>query len=136
MNGGVVGWKSSNQDTTTNSTTKAKYIVASEAAKEVVWMKNYIQEFCVVPSIGEPLLMFYNNYEATTQAKELRSHYRSKYILKRYHLFREMVSRGDVRMDPASLVENAANPLTKPISQIAHTRHLDKISLRSMGDWL
>ncbi|KAL0319607.1 UNVERIFIED_CONTAM: Secreted RxLR effector protein [Sesamum radiatum] len=44
LNGGVVAWKSSKQDTTADSTMVAEYIAASEAAKEAVWMKNYIQE--------------------------------------------------------------------------------------------
>ncbi|KAL0445794.1 UNVERIFIED_CONTAM: Retrovirus-related Pol polyprotein from transposon TNT 1-94 [Sesamum latifolium] len=44
LNGGVVASKSSKQDTTADSTTETEYIAASEAAKEAVWMKNYIQE--------------------------------------------------------------------------------------------
>ncbi|KAL0445956.1 UNVERIFIED_CONTAM: Retrovirus-related Pol polyprotein from transposon TNT 1-94, partial [Sesamum latifolium] len=58
LNGGVVAWKSSKQDTTADSTTEAEYIAASEAAKEAVWMKNYIQELGVVPSIAEPVVIF------------------------------------------------------------------------------
>ncbi|KAL0367085.1 UNVERIFIED_CONTAM: Retrovirus-related Pol polyprotein from transposon TNT 1-94 [Sesamum radiatum] len=54
LNGGVVAWKSSKQDTTANSTTEAEYIAISEAAKEAVWMKNYIQKLGMVPSIAEP----------------------------------------------------------------------------------
>ncbi|KAL0449086.1 UNVERIFIED_CONTAM: hypothetical protein Slati_1465000 [Sesamum latifolium] len=79
LNGGVVAWKSSKQDTTTDSTTVAEYIVASEAAKEAIWMKNYIQELCVVLSIAEPVVIFCDNNGAIAQAKELRSHHRSKY---------------------------------------------------------
>ncbi|KAL0445460.1 UNVERIFIED_CONTAM: Secreted RxLR effector protein [Sesamum latifolium] len=54
LNGGVVAWKSSKQDTTADFTTEAEYIAASEAAKEAVWMINYIQELGVVPSIADP----------------------------------------------------------------------------------
>ncbi|KAL0405526.1 UNVERIFIED_CONTAM: hypothetical protein Slati_3866500 [Sesamum latifolium] len=66
---------------------------------EAVCMKNYIQELGVVPSIAEPMVIFCDNNGAIAQAKELRSHHSSKYILRRYHLLREMVSRGDVRMN-------------------------------------
>ncbi|KAL0286245.1 UNVERIFIED_CONTAM: Retrovirus-related Pol polyprotein from transposon TNT 1-94 [Sesamum radiatum] len=136
LNGGAVAWKSSKQDTTADSTTEAEYITASKAAKEAVWMKNYIQELGVVPSSAEPVVIFCDNNGAIAQAKEPRSHHRSKYILRRYHLLREMVGRGDCRMDRVSSAENTADPLTKLMSQVAHTQHLDKMDLRSMGDWL
>ncbi|KAL0386200.1 UNVERIFIED_CONTAM: Retrovirus-related Pol polyprotein from transposon TNT 1-94 [Sesamum radiatum] len=136
LNGGVVAWKSSKQNTTADSTTEVEYIAASEAGKEAVWMKNYIQELSVVPSIAEPVVIFCDNNGAIAQAKELRSHHRSKHILRRYDLLREMVSRGDCRMDRVSSTENTADPLTKPMSQIAHTQHLDKMGLRLMGYWL
>ncbi|KAL0386091.1 UNVERIFIED_CONTAM: Retrovirus-related Pol polyprotein from transposon TNT 1-94 [Sesamum radiatum] len=121
LNDGVVAWKSSKQAITVDSTTEAEYITTSEAAKEAVWMKNYIQELGVVPSIAKPVGIFCGNNGAIAQAKELRSHHRSKHILRHYHLLREMVSRGDVRMDRVSLAENTADPLTKSMSQIAHT---------------
>ncbi|KAL0434339.1 UNVERIFIED_CONTAM: Retrovirus-related Pol polyprotein from transposon TNT 1-94 [Sesamum latifolium] len=107
LNGGVVAWKSSKQDTTADSTTEAEYIAASEAANEAVWMKNYIQELGVVPSIAEPVAIFCDNNRAIAQAKEPRSHHRSKHILRRYHLLREMVSRGDCRIDRVSSTENS-----------------------------
>ncbi|KAL0449131.1 UNVERIFIED_CONTAM: Retrovirus-related Pol polyprotein from transposon TNT 1-94 [Sesamum latifolium] len=129
LNGGVVAWKSSKQDTTADSTTEAEYIVASEAVKEAVWMKNYIQ-------IAGPVVIFYDYNGAISRAKEPRSHHRSKHIHRCYHPLREMVSRGDCRMDRVSSAENTADPLTKLMSQVAHTQHLDKMGLRSMGDWL
>ncbi|KAK4383113.1 Secreted RxLR effector protein [Sesamum angolense] len=61
LNGGVVAWKSSKQDTAADSTREAEYIAASEAAKEAVWMKNYIKELGVVPSIAEPVVIFCDN---------------------------------------------------------------------------
>ncbi|KAL0420492.1 UNVERIFIED_CONTAM: Retrovirus-related Pol polyprotein from transposon TNT 1-94 [Sesamum latifolium] len=127
LNGGVVACKSSKQDTTADSTTEAEYIAASKAAKEAVWMKNYIQELGVVPSIVEPMVIFCDNNGAIAQAKEPRSHHTSKHILRHYHLLRKMVGRGDVRMDRVTSAENMANLLTKPVSQIAHAQHLGKM---------
>ncbi|KAL0293383.1 UNVERIFIED_CONTAM: Retrovirus-related Pol polyprotein from transposon TNT 1-94 [Sesamum radiatum] len=112
-----MAWKSSKQDTTADSTKEAEYIAASEATKEAVWMKNYIQELGVVPSIAEPVVIFCDNNRAIAQAKEPRSHHRTKHILRCYHLLREMVSRGDCRMDRVNSAENTADPLTKPMSQ-------------------
>ncbi|KAL0336677.1 UNVERIFIED_CONTAM: Copia protein [Sesamum radiatum] len=75
LNGGGVAWKSSKQDTTADSTTEAEYIAVSEAAKEAVWMKNYIEGLGVVPSIAKPVVIFCDNNGAIDQAKEPRSHH-------------------------------------------------------------
>ncbi|KAL0294920.1 UNVERIFIED_CONTAM: Retrovirus-related Pol polyprotein from transposon TNT 1-94, partial [Sesamum radiatum] len=70
LNGGVVAWKSSKQDTTADSTT-----------------------------IVEPVVIFCDNNRAIALAKEPRSHHCSKHILRRYHLLREMVKLEIVRID-------------------------------------
>ncbi|KAL0448577.1 UNVERIFIED_CONTAM: hypothetical protein Slati_1414100 [Sesamum latifolium] len=61
LNSGVVSWKSSKQATTADSTTEAEYIAALEAAKEAIWMKNYIQALGVVPSIFGLIVIFCDN---------------------------------------------------------------------------
>ncbi|KAG8489201.1 hypothetical protein CXB51_017237 [Gossypium anomalum] len=55
LNGGAVSWKSSKQSTVADSTTEAEYIAASEAAKEAVWIKKFITELGVVPSISDAI---------------------------------------------------------------------------------
>ncbi|KAL2249908.1 UNVERIFIED_CONTAM: Retrovirus-related Pol polyprotein from transposon RE1 [Sesamum indicum] len=86
-------------DTTTDSTNQAEYIVALEADKKVVWMKNYIHDLGVVPSIVKSVVIFCDNNGAIAEVKEPRSHHTSKHILRRYHLLKEMVGRGDVQID-------------------------------------
>ncbi|KAK5771314.1 hypothetical protein PVK06_047511 [Gossypium arboreum] len=58
-----------------DSTTKAKYIAASEAAKETVWIKKFISELGVVPSISDAIELCCDNNGAISQEKEPRSHY-------------------------------------------------------------
>ena len=50
-NGGAVSWKISKQSITADSTTEAEYIVVSDAANEAVWIRKFVSELEVVPSI-------------------------------------------------------------------------------------
>ena len=64
-------------------TTEVEYIVASDVAKEAVWIKIFIFRLGVVPSITNPVDVYCDNNRAIAQAKEPRSHQRSKHILRR-----------------------------------------------------
>ncbi|KAK8631622.1 hypothetical protein V6N13_028405 [Hibiscus sabdariffa] len=86
LNGGAVSWKSSKQDTVADSTTEAEYIAASEAAIRSRLDQKFITELGVVPSISDALELYCDNNGAIAQAKEPRSHQRSKHILRRFHL--------------------------------------------------
>ena len=115
LNGGVVSWKSSKQETTADSTIEAEYIAASEAAKEEVWIKKFISEGGVVPSIVNPIPLYCDNNGAIAQPKVPRSHQRSKHVLRRYRLIREIIGRGDVVIEKVPTNQNLTDPLTKPL---------------------
>ena len=85
--------KSFKQQTIADSTTEAEYIAASEAAKEAIWMKKFIIDLGVVPEIENLISLYYDNTGAIAQAKESRSHHKSKHILRHFHLIREIVER-------------------------------------------
>jgi len=136
LNGGAVSWRSSKQEMTADSTTEAEYIAAAEAAKEAVWMKKFISELGIVPSIEAPIPLFCDNNGAIAQAKEPRSHQRSKHILRRFHLIREIAARGDVTVERVPSEDNIADPLTKPLTQAVFERHRDKMGLKAVCNWL
>ncbi|KAK8667592.1 hypothetical protein V6N13_007740 [Hibiscus sabdariffa] len=108
---------------------------ASEAAKEAVWIKKFITELGVVPSISDALELYCDNNGAIAQAKEPRSHQRSKHILRRFHLIREIVDRGDVEICKVHTDDNIVDPLTKPLSQQKHDRHTESLGIRYVSDW-
>ena len=58
LNGGAVSWKSSKQPTIADSMTEAEYIAASDAAKEAVWLKKFITDLSVIPTISDPIPLF------------------------------------------------------------------------------
>ena len=112
LNGGAVSWKSSKQDTIANSTTEAEHIDALSATKEAVWIKKFISELGIVPSIVDPIGLYCDNNGSLAQAKEPRSHQRSKHILRRYHLIREIIDKGDVKICRVPTLDNIADPIT------------------------
>jgi hypothetical protein len=134
LNGGAVSWKSSKQETTADSTTETEYIAASEAAKESLWIKKFLSELGVVPCVQNPMNLYCDNNGAITQAKEPRSHSRSKHVLRRYHLIREIINRGDVKICKIDTVSNTTDPLTKSLPQVKHQLHTYSIDLRHIGD--
>ena len=134
LNGGAVSWKSSKQETVADSTTEAEYIVASEAAKEAVWIIKFVSELGVVPSASSPMDLYCDNSGAIAQAKEPRSHQKSKHILRHYHLIREIIDRGDVKICKVHTDLNIADPLTKPLSQQKHEAHMSSMGIRYLHD--
>lgn len=134
LNGGAISWKSSKQSVVADSTTESEYIAASDAAKEAAWMKKFIADLDVVPSIMKPIQIFCDNTGAIAQAKEPRSHHKAKHILRKFHYIREVVERGNIIISKIDTDQNLADPFTKPMTQEKHDRHMDAIGLKLTSD--
>ncbi|KAJ9568333.1 hypothetical protein OSB04_004299 [Centaurea solstitialis] len=130
LNGGAISWKSSKQDTIADSTTEAEYIAASDAAKEAVWLRNFLSDLRVVASISRPIDIFCDNSGTVAQAKEPRKHHKSRHVLRKYHLIREIIGRGDVRICKIPTEDNVADPLTKPLARVKHEAHANSIGMQ------
>ncbi|KAK1647801.1 hypothetical protein QYE76_065606 [Lolium multiflorum] len=94
LNGAAVSWMSAKQCTVAKSSTESKYIAASEASSEAIWMKRFITELGVVPSALDPLVIYCDNMGAIANAQEPRSHKKLKHIKLRFHVIREGGGRG------------------------------------------
>ncbi|KAJ9543891.1 LOW QUALITY PROTEIN: hypothetical protein OSB04_023598 [Centaurea solstitialis] len=120
LNGGAISWKSSKQDTIADSTTEAEYIATSDAAKEAVWLRNFLSDLRVVASVSRPIDIFCDNSGAVAQTKEPREHHKSRHI----------IGRGDVKICKIPTEENAADPLTKPLARVKHEAHANSIGMQ------
>ncbi|KAK8576145.1 hypothetical protein V6N13_090622 [Hibiscus sabdariffa] len=61
---------------------------ASEATKEIVWIKKFISELGVIPSISDAVGLYCDNNGAIAQAKKPRSHHGPKHTFKCFYLIR------------------------------------------------
>lgn len=80
--GGSVSWQSRLQKCVALSTTEAEFIAATEASKELLWVKKFMQELNFVQ---DKYVLYYDNESAIHLGKNPAFHARSKHIDVRYH---------------------------------------------------
>ena len=80
--------------------------------------------------------MYCDNNGDIAQAKEPRSHQRSKHVLLCFHLIREIIHRGDVKIKKVTSEDNIVDQLTKVIPQQKFERHVHNVGIRCLSDWL
>ena len=68
------------QSSIADSTMEAEYIAAFEAAKEAVWLRNFLMNMGVVTSVQSTVTLYYDNSGVVVNSKEPRSHKRGKHI--------------------------------------------------------
>ena len=130
LNDGAVSWCSFKQSVVAGSTCEAGYIVASEAANEGVWMKEFISDLGLIPSASGPTKIFCDYTGAIALAKESRFHKRTKHIKRRFNSICDQVKEGDIEICKIHTDLNVAGPLTKPLSRAKHDQHQDSMGVR------
>ena len=115
---------------------EAEYVAACETAKEAVWLRKFLIDLEVVPDAAQPMTLYCDNRGAVANSKEPRSHKRSKYIERRYHLIREIVARGDVEVKQISTHDNIADPFTKTLSIRVFEKHLEGLGIKDCSSLL
>ena len=115
---------------------EAEHVAASDAAKEAVWLRNFLVDLDVVPSAQSPIVLYCDNSGAVANSKEPRVHKKGKHIERKYHLIREIVQRGDVVVSQIASAENLADPFTKALPQKVFDNHVEGLGVRCVAAWL
>ncbi|GJT12406.1 retrotransposon protein, putative, ty1-copia subclass [Tanacetum coccineum] len=136
LKGGAVDWKSSKQSTTAMFVTKAKYIAASEAAMEAVWIRKFISGLGIVPTINEPIKMFCDNSVALHFANEPGVQKGVRHYHRRYHYVRECIELGEIKLLKVHTDNNLADPFTKALSNEKLTQHTRSMGLRLASSFM
>ena len=112
------------------STCEAEYIVASKAANEGVWMKEFISDLGVIPSASGPMKLFCDDTGAIALAKESRFHKRTKHMKRCFDSIRDQVKEGDIEICKIHTDLNIADPLTKPLPRAKHDQHQGSMGVK------
>ena len=95
------------------STTKAKYMAATQACKEVVWVKRLLKE---LGHKQEKITLFCDSQSVLHIARNPAFHSKTKWIGVQYHFVREVVEDRSIDMLKIHTKENLADVMTKPIN--------------------
>jgi hypothetical protein len=129
--GGAISWCSKLQQSVALSSMEAEYIAASEAAKEGVWLREFLVALKVMESAPQPVTIFCDNISAIKVAKDPKFHSKSKHIEGMFHYIRDVINRLKticlVYLASTSMV---AYPLTKPLSQELFSKHIRNMGLQ------
>nr|GEW89393.1 hypothetical protein [Tanacetum cinerariifolium] len=106
LNGGAVDWKSAKQSIFATSSAKAKYIAANDAFKEAVWVRKFFFRLGVVPTIEEPISMYYDNTGAIAIANELGITKGARHFCAKVHYLREFIKYGDMKLEKVHTDDN------------------------------
>ena len=113
---------------------EAEYIAANDAAKEAVWMRKFLSELEVVPTIKDPVPLHCDSNAAIALTKEPRSHHKSRHILRKYHLIREIVDRQEIKIKRVDTKDNMVDPFTKAITRTQFEKLVELLGIRYYND--
>lgn len=109
----AVSWVSRLQRIVTISTTEAEYVAATEACKEMVWLRSFMKE---LGKEQDKCRLFSDSQSAIHLAKNVAFHSRTKHIDIKYHFIRSLLEEGQFTLEKIHTSENPADMFTKVVT--------------------
>ena len=114
---GIVSWCSERQSSVSHSTAESEYIAASQASRELVWLKRLLAEVDEQLGSGQPIL-YVDNESAVKLIKNPVLHKRTKHIEVRYHFVREKYEEKVFDVKGVSTENQLADIFTKALPKV------------------
>ncbi len=110
LNDTIISWNSKSQPVTAISAAESEYIAATEAAKEAIWWRLFMDELGFKQ---ETTILHEDNQACIILSKNPQSHNRTKHIQVRFHFIREKVASQEIAMQYIPTKSQLADIFTK-----------------------
>ena len=110
---GAVSWSSKKQHIIVLSSTESEYIAQTQAAKEAIWLKNFVSEICQPQE--KPIEIYCDNQGVIALVKDNKYHSQMKHINLQYHFIREAVKDNIIKFEYIPTQENIADVFMKAL---------------------
>ncbi|GJU45876.1 retrotransposon protein, putative, ty1-copia subclass [Tanacetum coccineum] len=111
-------------------------MAALEAAMEAIWIRKFIRDLGVMPSIKKPINMYCDNSAAIIFANDSGVMKGARHFLRRYHYVREQVESGEIKILKVHTDDNLADPFTKALPRGNVTDHANGIGLQLASSFM
>jgi hypothetical protein len=126
---GAVMWGSRLQKHVSLSSTESEYTTASSAAREVIWMRYFMDE--IGYDTTAPSTLFMDSGSAIQVAKNPEHQSTMKHVHRCYHWIREKVEAQELRVTHVAGNDNVADIFTKPLGKIKFELFRSMLGLRT-----
>ena len=126
--GGAISWGSKKLEGISDSSTVAEYKALSNGAKEAIWLRQLLGELRqstqpitlrsdedAAREVNKPTVLYCDNQSAIKLAKNPVQHQRTKHVKLAWHLIRQAIKDGDVRVEFVRTALQDADILTKAL---------------------
>ena len=115
MSGGAIAWSAKKQGSIALSTLEAEYISLSHATRHIIWHQMMVRELGFEPD--RPFNLNNDNRGAIALTRDPQFHGQSKHIDIRHHFLRELIERGNLKIQHIRSEDNIADIFTKPLAE-------------------
>ena len=123
----MISWSSRKQGSIAQSTAEAKYIAASDACKEAVWLRELLSD--IFEGKLDSTIIHCDNPSCIQLLENLVFHDISKHIEMRYHFINDLVQRVALKLQYIRMDEQIADILTKPLTTSKFVYFHDKLGM-------
>lgn len=127
--GTAISWRSSKQSMVSLSSTEAEIVAASEASREMVWLRRLFQD--LKTKLDTPTLCI-DNESAIKLAYNppYEQHRKTKHIKLKHFYVRQCVSEKDITIEQVPTAEQLADIFTKPVYKPRLVRLCEEFGLK------
>jgi len=115
LGGSPAIWKSAKQTCIASSTMEAEYVALASCVKEVLWIRQLFKKFDLGDLLNGPTLVRCDNQAAIACARDPVPRGKSRHIDIKYHLVRNAVEEGHIKVEYVTSDGNLADTLTKSL---------------------
>ena len=112
LGGSLISWYSKKQSVPAQSAAEAEYYAATSAANEGIWLQKLLREIGIEQ---KTITLFEDNQACIALAKNPEDHKRTKHIQVKYHVIREYVEKGMIKMVYCNTTDQLADIFTKGV---------------------